>query len=85
MQIIGVANSNKRALQEICGPILGIYINRSQTHECGNWAEAGQFPEKENRNGFFVAVWYMVWLKCYLITRRGEGHIFLPTCHRGCK
>jgi hypothetical protein len=24
-------------LQEICGPILGIYINRSQTHECGNW------------------------------------------------
>jgi hypothetical protein len=24
-------------LQEICGPILGIYINRSQKHECGNW------------------------------------------------
>ncbi len=25
-------------LEEICGPILGIlYINRSQTHECGNW------------------------------------------------
>jgi hypothetical protein len=23
-------------LQEICGPILGIYIYRSQTHECGN-------------------------------------------------
>ncbi len=23
-------------LEEICGPILGIY-NRSQTHECGNW------------------------------------------------
>jgi hypothetical protein len=24
-------------LEEICGPILGIYINRSQTHEYGNW------------------------------------------------
>ncbi len=24
-------------LGEISGPILGIYINRSQTHECGNW------------------------------------------------
>jgi hypothetical protein len=24
-------------LQELCGPILGIYINRSQTRECGNW------------------------------------------------
>jgi hypothetical protein len=24
-------------LLEICGPILGIYINRSQTNECGNW------------------------------------------------
>jgi hypothetical protein len=24
-------------LQEICGPILGIYINRSQTDVCGNW------------------------------------------------
>jgi hypothetical protein len=24
-------------LQEICGPLLGIYVNRSQTHECGNW------------------------------------------------
>ncbi len=22
---------------QICGPILGIYINRSQTHECRNW------------------------------------------------
>ncbi len=22
---------------QICGPILGIYINHSQTHECGNW------------------------------------------------
>ncbi len=24
-------------LEEICRPILGDYINRSQTHECGNW------------------------------------------------
>jgi hypothetical protein len=24
-------------LEEICRPILGLYINRSQTHECGNW------------------------------------------------
>ncbi len=22
---------------QICGPILGIYINRSETHECRNW------------------------------------------------
>ncbi len=28
-------------LEEICGPILGIYIYQSQTHECGNWTEAG--------------------------------------------
>ncbi len=28
--------------REICGPILGIYINRSQTHECGkcDWGRA---------------------------------------------
>ncbi len=32
------------------------YINRSQTHECGNWAEAALFPEKEYINGIFVAV-----------------------------
>ncbi len=32
------------------------YINRSQTHECGNWAEAAQFPEKEYINGIAVAV-----------------------------
>jgi hypothetical protein len=30
------------------------YINRSQTHECGNWA--AQFPEKEYINGIFVAL-----------------------------
>ncbi len=34
------------------------YINRSQTHECGNWdGEAAQFPEKEYINGIFVAVY----------------------------
>jgi hypothetical protein len=36
------------------------YINHSQTHEChecGNWDEAAQFPEKEYINGIFVAVW----------------------------
>jgi hypothetical protein len=42
-------------LEEICGPILGIY-NRSQTHECGFGAEAAQFPEKEYINGIAVAV-----------------------------
>jgi hypothetical protein len=31
--------------RKICGPILGIYINLSQTHECGNWigTEVAQF------------------------------------------
>ncbi len=33
------------------------YVNRSQTHECGNWIEAAQFPEKEYINGIFLAVW----------------------------
>jgi hypothetical protein len=43
-------------LEEICGPILGIYsINRSQTNvETG--AEAAQFPRKEYINGIAVAV-----------------------------
>ncbi len=34
------------------------HINHSQTHECGNWAEAAQFPEKEYINGIFFAVSY---------------------------
>ncbi len=40
-------------LQEICGPILGIY--KSLTDEIGT--EAAQFPEKEYKNGISVAVW----------------------------
>ncbi len=32
------------------------YINRSETHECGNWTEAAQFPEKKYINGIFFAV-----------------------------
>jgi hypothetical protein len=35
-----------------------ICINRSSTHECGNWdgTEAAQFPEKKYIYGIFVAV-----------------------------
>jgi hypothetical protein len=34
-------------LQEVCGPILGIHcINRSQTHECGNWDWGRAIPRK---------------------------------------
>ncbi len=43
-------------LREICGPILGIYINRSQTYEWGNRDWGPQFPEKEYINGIFIAV-----------------------------
>ncbi len=42
-------------LEEICGPILGIYKSLTDT-ECGNGAEATQFPEKEYINGITVAV-----------------------------
>ncbi len=33
-------------LEEICGPILQEYINRSQTHECGNWGWGHAIPRK---------------------------------------
>jgi hypothetical protein len=34
-------------LEEICRPILGLqYINRSQTHECGNWGWGRAIPRK---------------------------------------
>ncbi len=33
--------------REICGPILEIYtVNRSQTHECGNWDWGRVIPRK---------------------------------------
>ncbi len=32
------------------------YINRSETHEIGNGAEAALFPEKEDINGIAVAM-----------------------------
>ncbi len=33
------------------------YINRSQTHECGNWDWGRAIPEKEYKNRIFLAVW----------------------------
>ncbi len=33
------------------------YTNRCQTHECGNWDLAAQFPVKEYINGIFFAVY----------------------------
>jgi hypothetical protein len=33
------------------------YIHRSQTHECGNWDQGREIPEKEFINGIFLAVY----------------------------
>ncbi len=42
-------------MQEICGPILGIYKSLTGMYmEIGT--EAAQFPEKKHINGIFVAV-----------------------------
>ncbi len=49
------------------------YINRSQTHECRNWAEAAQFPEKEYVNGIAFAV-HLAGLVFYVyVFSLGEG------------
>ncbi len=50
-------------LQEICGPILGIYKSLTDTWMCMEMGtEAAQFPEKEYINGIFIAVfiWKLV-------------------------
>jgi hypothetical protein len=46
------------------------YINRSQTHECGNWAEAAQFPEKEYINEIFLAVYKYTFIYLIQSTKR---------------
>jgi hypothetical protein len=33
-------------LQEICGPILGIYKSLTETHECGNWDCCRAIPKE---------------------------------------
>jgi hypothetical protein len=43
-------------LEEICGPILGIYESLTDTMNVEIGAEAAQFPEKEYMNGIAVAV-----------------------------
>ncbi len=50
------------------------YINRSQTHECGNWAEAAQLPEKEYINVISVAV-----RRGPFACGRGGGKVPIPT------
>ncbi len=43
---------------KIRGPTLVIYMNRSQTHECGNWDWCRAIPFLEYINGIFVAVYF---------------------------
>jgi hypothetical protein len=40
-------------LQEICRPLLGIYVNRSQTHECRNLDLGRAVPRKEKHKWDF--------------------------------
>ncbi len=58
------------------------YINRSQTHECGNrdwgcaiWTEVTQFPEKEYVNGILVAVYYSAHVTCWIVLRPKVLHV----------
>jgi hypothetical protein len=44
-------------LEEICGPILGIYKSLTDTWNVENGAEAAQFPGKEYTIGISVAVY----------------------------
>ncbi len=54
------------------------YINRSQTHECGYWAEAARFPEKEYINGIAFAVCCPhPWMKEVKGIRHGGGGAYL--------
>ncbi len=44
----------------VCGLILGIYnVNRSQTHECGNWDWGRAIPREGIHKWDFVAVHIM--------------------------
>ncbi len=44
-------------LEEICGPILGLYKSLTDTMNVETGAEAVLFPEKEYISGIFVTVW----------------------------
>ncbi len=48
------------------------YINRSKTHECGNWGWGRAIPEKEYINGIAVAVSY-IYLVIMLLLAKAIG------------
>jgi hypothetical protein len=54
-------------LEEICGPILGIYKSLTDTWMWKLKAEAAQFPEKEYIDGIAVAV-YSDYIKTFFTT-----------------